>query len=31
MTGYKKLRGILQGKNASAKTAMEIFEIISAN
>lgn len=30
MTGYKKLRGILQGNNASAKTAMEIFEIISA-
>jgi len=31
MTGYKNLRGILHGKNASAATAKEIFEIISAN
>ena len=30
MTGYKKLRSILQGENASKNTANEIFEIVSA-
>ena len=30
MTGYKNLRSILHGKNASESTAKEIFEIISA-
>ena len=30
LTGYKKLRNILQGINASANTAKEIFGIVSA-